>query len=131
MTSESGTSQSGLTQSGKIGLGVGVGVGAVGIAALVAGVILYRRSQNSKTQAGDNMEPYSQTPQTFPSTPQTYVGSPAPQPYEYYKPMGPSEMEATGRGAELDAGQGHGFTSEVYSEGGRPRPNQHAAELQG
>ncbi|KAI1370326.1 hypothetical protein F4677DRAFT_366086 [Hypoxylon crocopeplum] len=117
---------SGLTEGGKIGVGVGVGAGGVGLIALIAGIILFRRSKNSKTQAADSMEPFSQTPQTFPSTPQTYAGTPGTQTYnEYYKP---NEMADTGRGAELDAGQGHRFTPEVYSDNiHRPNP----AELQG
>ncbi|KAL7623758.1 hypothetical protein AAE478_005311 [Parahypoxylon ruwenzoriense] len=118
------TTTPGLTQGGKIGVGVGVGVGGVGIIALIVGIILFRRSRNNKTQAADSMEPYSQTPQTFPTTPQTYVSTLASQPYnEYYKP---AEMEGVGRGAELDAGQGHRFVPEVHADPQRP-----AAELQG
>lgn len=131
--SASESQSNGLTAGGKIGVGVGVGLGAVGIIALIAGILLFKRSKNSKTQAADSMEPYSQTPQTFPSTPQTYVGTPGPHAYnEYYKPPEPTEMEDTGRGAELDAGHGYRFTPEVYSDSiPRPRPTVHPAELQG
>ncbi|KAI2616335.1 hypothetical protein GGR54DRAFT_242467 [Hypoxylon sp. NC1633] len=125
-TDSAAQAQSSLTEGGKIGIGVGVGVGGVGLIALIAGIILFRRSKNRKTQAVDSMEPYSQTPQTFPSTPHTYVGSPN----EYYKTPGATvEMEDTGRSAELDGGQGFGFTPAAYSDGTVPKP--HPAELQG
>ncbi|KAI1389082.1 uncharacterized protein F4822DRAFT_404895 [Hypoxylon trugodes] len=108
--------QPGLSEGGKIGVGVGIGVGALGIIALIAGIWFYRRSRNSKTQAADSMEPYS--PQAFHPAPQAYMGAGGTQPYsEYYKPAG--------RGAELDAGQGYGFTPEAYSD------NAQRAELQG
>ncbi|OTA57988.1 hypothetical protein K449DRAFT_398202 [Hypoxylon sp. EC38] len=111
---------SGLSDGGKIGVGVGVGVGGFGIIALIVGIWLYRRSRNSKTQGADNMEPYSQT------KPQTYDNAPGTQQYnEHYKP---TELEGTGRGAELDAGQGYRFTPEAYSDHA-PRPDP--AELQG
>ncbi|KAI1452296.1 hypothetical protein F4805DRAFT_447970 [Annulohypoxylon moriforme] len=83
----------GLTDSAKVGVGVGVGVGGVGLIALAAGILLYRRSRNNKTQATDNMEPYSQgTPSTAPGS--LYYGN-------YYKQ--PAEMQDTGRKPELDA----------------------------
>ncbi|OTB01145.1 hypothetical protein M426DRAFT_14718 [Hypoxylon sp. CI-4A] len=108
----------GLTTGAKTGIGVGVGVGGVGIVALVAGILFYRRSKNRKMQTGDNMEPYSPTPQT-------YVGTAGAHPYnEHYKP---SEMEGAGTGVELDAGQGHRFIPEAYDRNGRSHP----AELQG
>ncbi|KAI5862463.1 hypothetical protein GGS23DRAFT_101653 [Durotheca rogersii] len=121
---------SGLTDSAKIGVGVGVGVGGVGLIALILGVIFFRRSRNKKTREADSMEPYSQPysqpGQSFASTPQTYVGSPVPGPYpEYYKP---AEMEAANRGAELDAGQGHGFRPEIATSNTQ---RSQAAELQG
>ncbi|KAI8960650.1 hypothetical protein F5Y11DRAFT_349274 [Daldinia sp. FL1419] len=137
-TSSSATSQtaestndrasSGLSDSGKIGVGVGVGVGGVGIIALVLGVIFLRRSKNSRTQAADSMEPYSQPPQEFPSTSQTYQGPADPQLHGYYKPMEPSEMEGVGRGAELDGGQKVSLTHNAYLGDG---PRSHPAELQG
>ncbi|XXG97373.1 hypothetical protein Hte_003672 [Hypoxylon texense] len=123
----------GLTEGGKIGVGVGVGVGGVGIIALIAGILLYRRSKNNKTQAADGMEPYSQTPQTFPSTPQTYASTPGPHPYnEYYKPStGPSEMENTAISAELP-GNGPGFAPQGYSyPGNNNNQGAHRVELQG
>lgn len=128
-TTEAAASTAGLSEGGKIGVGVGVGVGGVGLIALIAGILLYRRSKNSKSQAADGMEPYSQTPQTFPSTPQTYAGTPAAQPYEYYKPAGtgPSEMENTAISAELPGNQGY---AQGYSYG-EHNQGQHRSELQG
>ncbi|KAI1659165.1 hypothetical protein F4813DRAFT_354067 [Daldinia decipiens] len=123
-----GTQSSGLTDSGKIGVGVGVGLGGVGIIALVLGILFFRRSRNSRTQAADSMEPYSQSPQTFPPTPQPYHGAADAQFHGYYKPVEPSEMEAVGRSAELDGGQKDVLTSGAYP-GNAPR--QHPAELQG
>ncbi|KAI4866996.1 hypothetical protein F4820DRAFT_232075 [Hypoxylon rubiginosum] len=124
-------STAGLSEGGKIGVGVGVGVGGVGIIALIAGILLYRRSKNNKTKAADGMEPYSQTPQTFPSTPQTYAGTPGPQSYnEYYKPAtGPSEMENTAVSAELP-GNGSGFAHQGYAYPGNNQ-GSHRVELQG
>ncbi|KAI1780810.1 hypothetical protein F4818DRAFT_17953 [Hypoxylon cercidicola] len=87
---------SGLSEGGKIGVGVGVALGVVGIIALIAGILLYRRSKNSKTQAADGLEPFSQTPQTYISTPGSQLYN------EYYKPaIGPSEMENTAITSEL------------------------------
>ncbi|KAI0130927.1 hypothetical protein F4814DRAFT_404254 [Daldinia grandis] len=119
---------SGLTDSGKIGVGVGVGVGGVGIIALVLGIIFFRRSKNNRTQAADSMEPYSQSPQTFPPTPQPYHGASDAQFHGYYKPTEPSEMEGVGRGAELDGGQ-----KDISAPGPYPdnAPRQQPVELQG
>ncbi|KAI1084694.1 hypothetical protein F5B20DRAFT_218249 [Whalleya microplaca] len=136
-TSNASESQSGLSEGGKVGVGVGVGVGALGFIALLAGIWFWRRSRKGKVHEGDSQEPYagapgfSQPPHTLASTPETYVGTPIPQPYnEYYKP----EMDATSRGgSELDGGQGHVYTPEAYSDSA-PRQHlaiQRPAELQG
>ncbi|KAK6955889.1 hypothetical protein Daesc_003535 [Daldinia eschscholtzii] len=119
---------SGLSDSGKIGVGVGVGVGGVGLIALVLGILFLRRSRNNRTQAADSMEPYSQSPQTYASTTQPYQGNPNPELHGYYKPTGPSEMEGTGSGAELD-----GTQKDVLAHNAYPVsvPGQHPAELQG
>ncbi|KAI1214435.1 uncharacterized protein F4807DRAFT_408097 [Annulohypoxylon truncatum] len=86
----------GLTKSAKIGVGVGVGVGGVGFISLIAGILLYRRSQDRKLQATDNMEPYSQV------VPPAHFNAPEALYYhDYYKP--PVEMQGTGRIVELDA----------------------------
>ncbi|KAI1767050.1 hypothetical protein GGR53DRAFT_161925 [Hypoxylon sp. FL1150] len=115
-------STAGLSEDGKIGVGVGVGVGGVGLIALIAGILLYRRSKNNKTRAASGMEPYSQTPQT-------YAATPTPQPYEYYKPAdsGPSEMENTAISAELPGNQG--YSPQGYY--GEQNQGQHRSELQG
>ncbi|KAI2467313.1 hypothetical protein F4781DRAFT_402837 [Annulohypoxylon bovei var. microspora] len=103
---------SGLTDSAKVGVGVGVGIGGFGFLALVVGILLYRRSQNGKTQGADHMEPYLQ------AAPPTYFNNPASLYYnEHYKP--PIEMGGMGRSAELDARQ---FSDPTRS---------HPAELQG
>ncbi|KAI0853846.1 hypothetical protein F5Y00DRAFT_61484 [Daldinia vernicosa] len=126
-----------LTTSGKIGVGVGVGVGGVGIIALVLGILFFRRSKNNRTQAADSMEPYSQSPQTFPPTPQPYHGASDAQFNGYYKPTEPSEMEGVGRGAELDGGQSNieldGGQKDILAPGAYPAnaPRQHLAELPG
>ncbi|KAI2779267.1 hypothetical protein F4815DRAFT_474738 [Daldinia loculata] len=125
-TSESQSSS--LSDSGKIGVGVGVGVGGVGIIALVLGILFFRRSKNSRTQAADSMEPYSQSSQAFPPTPQPYHGAADAQFPGYYKPTEPSEMEGVGKSAELDGGQKDILTPSAYP-GNAPR--QHPAELQG
>ncbi|KAI0181657.1 hypothetical protein GGR52DRAFT_525583 [Hypoxylon sp. FL1284] len=117
-TVDENASTSGLTEGGKIGVGVGVGVGGVGLIALIAGVLLYRRSKNSKTQTGSGMEPYSQSPQAYASAPQNYGGgAAAPQSYqEYYKPAPePSEMENTALSAELPAGYVHPYNNQAQT----------------
>ncbi|KAI0885017.1 uncharacterized protein GGS22DRAFT_188296 [Annulohypoxylon maeteangense] len=46
----------GLTEGAKVGVGVGVGVGGIGLISLAAGMFLYRRSRDRKTQATGNIE---------------------------------------------------------------------------
>ncbi|KAI1442149.1 hypothetical protein F5Y02DRAFT_267074 [Annulohypoxylon stygium] len=87
----------GLTNSAKVGVGVGVGIGGIGFIALIAGVLLYRRSRNSKVQVSDNMEPYYQ------AAPPTQFNAPGAFYYhESYKPPPPAEMQGTGRDIELN-----------------------------
>ncbi|KAI1802622.1 hypothetical protein F4811DRAFT_528791 [Daldinia bambusicola] len=119
---------SGLTASGKVGVGVGVGVGGIGLIALVLGIIYFKKSRNQRTTAADSMEPYSQTPQPYASTTQPYTPSPGAELAGYYKPTGPSEMEGTGLGAELDGGDKAGLAAGKYPANA---PSQHVAELQG
>ncbi|KAI0401174.1 hypothetical protein F4802DRAFT_439535 [Xylaria palmicola] len=110
----------GLSEGAKIGIGVGVGIGVLGVAALAAGFLLWRKARG-RQQASDP-QPYEMplngdfSPQ--PQNAQPYNANPLAG---YYKPPETGET----RGAELDAGQGYQFIPEANAEHKVPR-----AELQ-
>ncbi|TRX92667.1 hypothetical protein FHL15_006341 [Xylaria flabelliformis] len=114
------TPNAGLSEGSKIGIGVGVGVGVVGLAALVAAFVFWRKSKGKQQPPGpqpyemplngdfsphfQNAQPYVQSVQPYDSNQQALAG--------YYKPPETGET----RGAELDAGQGHQFIPEAHDQ---------------
>jgi len=137
----------GLSSGAKIGVGVGVGVGVLGVGALIAAFLFWRRSKNKKAAPqphemplnGDypphyqnaqpyvgaagvagNQHPYNGGQQHYNGGQPMQENNPVPM-AGYYKP--PEHGET--RGAELDGGQGHAFVPEAQQFGGVPR-----AELQ-
>ncbi|KAI0865528.1 hypothetical protein F4860DRAFT_510067 [Xylaria cubensis] len=113
------TPSAGLSEGSKIGIGVGVGVGVLGLAALVAAFLFWRKSKGKQQPPGpqpyemplnrdfsphfQNAQPYVQSVQPYDSNQQALAG--------YYKP----ETGET-RGAELDGGQGHQFIPEAHDQ---------------
>ncbi|KAI0485595.1 hypothetical protein F4859DRAFT_388685 [Xylaria cf. heliscus] len=108
------TPNTGLSEGSKIGVGVGVGVGVVGLAALAAAFVFWRRSTRKQSPPGPqpyemplngDFSPHLQSVQPYDNNQQALGG--------YYKPP---EIGET-RGVELDAGQGHQFTPEANVHG--------------
>ncbi|KAI0439174.1 hypothetical protein F4803DRAFT_54917 [Xylaria telfairii] len=100
----------GLSEGTKIGIGVGVGVGVLGLAALAAAFVFWRKSkgrqqppapQPYEMPLNGDFSPHFQSAQPYDNNQQALAG--------YYKPPETGET----RGTELDAGQGHQWVPEA------------------
>ncbi|KAI3327862.1 hypothetical protein HD806DRAFT_337793 [Xylariaceae sp. AK1471] len=134
-----------ISEGSRIGIGVGVGVGVLGVGALLAAFLFWRRSKKrqqppapgsyelphngSASPNPQNAQPYTEERQALAAGYGTSPHAQTAQPYSdqqqalagYYKPPETGEV----RGAELDAGQGYNFVPEAYTNNKTTR-----AELQ-
>lgn len=110
-TGTTNSGSSGLSSGAKIGLGVGVGLGAIGIAALIAGFLLYRRSKAKGNHITPGTETYEanhflEAPR--PDGPSTPSASGSDIKKENYQPQQMAEMYAPRYVSEV-----HGETQRV------------------
>ncbi|KAI0019450.1 hypothetical protein F4780DRAFT_446263 [Xylariomycetidae sp. FL0641] len=115
-TTPTGASASaGLSEGAKVGVGVGVGVGAIGIGALLAALWFWKKSRKPRAEdAAAPTGPFAPYTDEMVSHPASTAHTPSVVPSgpvgAHYKP---AEVDNV-RNSELDAGQGHLYSPELY-----------------